>query len=132
MFKNNLSKDKVQREAVEKWINSNKKGTVEIITGLGKSFISLHALYTMPKNAIHLFLAETVERERDLMKDILKYNEIFNRNVLEDYDLRFYCYQTSYKWKHQKFGLVIADGFRSLKRHLIDGNNLRALSTKYR
>ena len=108
-MKNNQLKDKIQQEALNSWLDNDKRGTVQIITGLGKTFISLHALYTMPKDKIHLFLAETIERERDLMKDILKYNKIFNRNVLEDYDLRFFCYQSAYKWQNQEFGLVIAD-----------------------
>lgn len=103
-------KDKVQKEALDAWIKANKKGTMEIITGLGKTFIALHALYTMPKNDdVHLFLAETTEREIDLNNDIEKYKDIFGRDVREDYNLEFYCYQTTYKWKDKEFGLVIAD-----------------------
>tara|TARA_R110000851_G_scaffold315229_2_gene477552 strand:- start:4146 stop:4385 length:240 start_codon:yes stop_codon:yes gene_type:complete len=76
-----------------------KKGTCQIITGLGKTFISLHALYTMPKgdDKIHLFLAEQKDRVKDLREDILKYNKLFNRDVLNDYNLQFQCYQTVYK-----------------------------------
>jgi superfamily II DNA or RNA helicase len=103
-------KDRVQREALSSWKKQGKKGTCEIITGLGKTFIALHALYTMPKNKdLHLFLAETTSRETDLKKDILKYNEIFDRDVLNDYNLKFYCYQSAYKWKGKEFGLIIAD-----------------------
>jgi superfamily II DNA or RNA helicase len=106
----NLKKNEVQVEALKAWVNAEKRGTCEIITGLGKTFIGLHALYTMPKNKdVHLFLAETVGREKDLMDDIKKYNEIFNRNVLKDYNLEFHCYQTVYKWRHKRFGLIIAD-----------------------
>lgn len=107
----NKKKDKIQQEALSSWILANKKGTCEIITGLGKTFISLHALYTMPKNKniVHLFLAEVTDRKKDLAKDIEKYNKIFNRNVFEDYNLEFFCYQTVYKWKNKKFGLIIAD-----------------------
>ena len=107
---NVAKKDKIQRLALDKWIESGKKGTCEIITGLGKTFIGLHALYTMPKNAdIHLFLAETVDRERDLNEQVQLYNKIFSRNVYQDYNLKFYCYQTAYRWKGYDFGLVIAD-----------------------
>lgn len=107
----NEKKDKIQKEALSAWLENNKKGTCEIITGLGKTFISLHALYQMPKdkNVVHLFLAEVKDRKKDLIKDIQKYNEIFERNVLDDYNLRFYCYQSVYKWKDRKFGLIIAD-----------------------
>ncbi len=64
----------------------------------------------MPKNNdIHLFLAETTSRKKDLSEEIKKYNKIFNRDVLNDYRLFFHCYQTAYKWKNENFGLVIAD-----------------------
>jgi len=108
---NNSHKDRVQREALKAWLDTGKKGTVEIVTGLGKTFIFLHALYTMPKNdgKINLFLAETTEREADLEADILKYNKIFNVNVRNDYILQFKCYQTVYKWEKENFGLVGCD-----------------------
>lgn len=106
----NEKKDKVQRQALAAWEKANKVGTCEIITGLGKTFIGLHALYTMPRNDdVHLFLAEVSDRRKDLLADIKKYNAIFNRDVLNDYNLKFYCYQTVYKWKDRKFGLVISD-----------------------
>jgi superfamily II DNA or RNA helicase len=65
----------------------------------------------MPKKdgKVHLFLAETTEREKDLLSDILLYNKLFNVNVLQDYNLVFKCYQTVYKYIDYEFGLVIAD-----------------------
>lgn len=104
-------RNKVQQEALKSWLEKGKIGTVEIITGLGKTFVSLHALYEMPKdkNVTHLFLAEATDRQTDLLKDIKKYKKIFGRDVLKDYNLEFYCYQTVYKWENKKFGLVIAD-----------------------
>lgn len=108
---NNELKNKVQQEALQLWVKNGKKGTCNIITGLGKTFLGLHALYTMPKNdgKLHLFLAEQVDRQTDLIKDIVKYNEIFKVNVLNDYNLQFQCYQTVCKWKDKDVGLVIAD-----------------------
>jgi len=110
-MRNILKKDKVQREALQMWLDSNKVGTCEIITGLGKTFIGLHALHTMPKNdgVIHLFLAEATDRKKDLYTDILKYDKIFGTNTLNEYKLQFRCYQTVYKWEKKNFGLVIAD-----------------------
>ena len=110
-MKLNQKKDVVQQKALEAWIKEGKTGTCEIITGLGKTFISLHALYTMPQddNVTHLFLAEATDRKKDLFDDIQKYNKIFLRDVLADYNLEFHCYQTAYKWKDREFGLVIAD-----------------------
>ena len=110
-MKLNQKKDVVQQKALEAWIKGGKTGTCEIITGLGKTFISLHALYTMPQddNVTHLFLAEATDRKKDLFDDIQKYNKMFLRDVLADYNLEFHCYQTVYKWKDREFGLVIAD-----------------------
>lgn len=103
-------RNQVQQKALKCWLQADKKATVEIITGLGKTFIGLNALYTMPKNNdIHLFLAETTGRKKDLLDQIKKYNKIYNVNVLKDYNLKFFCYQTVYKWNDKKFGLVIAD-----------------------
>jgi superfamily II DNA or RNA helicase len=57
----------------------------------------------------HLFLAETTERKKELIKDIKLYNKLFNTDLLADYNLKFFCYQTVYKWKDKSFGLVIGD-----------------------
>lgn len=107
----NRAKDKIQQQALHKWKEQGKTGTCEIITGLGKTFIGLHALYSMPidYSITHIFLAEVKDRRVDLMRDIEKYNKLFGRNVLEDYNLEFHCYQSAYRWKDRKFGLVIAD-----------------------
>lgn len=103
-------KDKVQKTALGHWLTSEKKGTFEVATGIGKTIAALHCLYTMPKNGkVHVFLAETIEREADLNRDILLYNKIFNVNVLKDYQLVFKCYQAVYKLKGYEFGLVIGD-----------------------
>lgn len=106
----NELKDKIQKEALKAWIKNGKKGTAELATGVGKTILALHALYSMDKSDItHLFLAETTERKKDLLADIKLYNRLFNVDVVNDYNLKFYCYQTVYKWKDRQFGLVIAD-----------------------
>lgn len=105
-----MTRDEIQHKAVEEWLNFNKKGTLELSTGTGKTIASLHCLYTMPKNEdTHLFLAETISREADLNADILLYNKLFNVNVLKDYNLIFKCYQSVWKLKNYTFGLIIAD-----------------------
>lgn len=107
---NNSKQDKIQRKAVEAWLKVNKFGSLEVATGTGKTFMFLHCLYTMPKNDnIHLFLAETIEREKDLLDDINKYNQIFRVDVLKDYNLKFKTYQSVYKLENYNFGLVGAD-----------------------
>jgi len=108
----NERKSAIQDEAVLKWSINNKIGTAEIITGLGKTFLALKALYTMPRHdldTIHLFLAEQRDREVDFLKDVAKFNEIFKRDVFKDYNVQFHCYQTVRNWKGYKLGLVICD-----------------------
>lgn len=108
----NEKKSAIQDEAVLKWTANNKTGTVEVITGLGKTFLALKALYTMPKNdlgTLHLFLAEQRDRETDFLKDVAKFNEIYKRDVFKDYNVQFHCYQTVRNWKDYKLGLVICD-----------------------
>lgn len=108
----NELKDQIQNQALEVWKTTGKESTCEIITGLGKTFLALKALYTMPRNdqdTVHLFLAEQKDRELDLKKDIEKFNKIYKCDVFADYNLQFYCYQTVRKWEGYKIGLVIAD-----------------------
>lgn len=109
----NQLKNSIQNAAIDDWVNiARKKGTVESITGSGKTFIFLKALYTMPKgekDTVHLFLAETNERQKDLYVQIQKFNYVFKVDVMEDYNLQFHCYQTAYKWQKKKFGLVCCD-----------------------
>ena len=106
----NECRNKIQKEALVKWLENEKKGVVILPTGVGKTILALHALYTMDKNDLtHVFLAETTERKKDLLNDIKLYNKLFNVDVTNDYNLKFYCYQTVYKWKDKEFGLVIGD-----------------------
>jgi len=108
----NEKKDKIQNDAVEKWIYSGKQGTIEAITGIGKMFIFLKALMTMPRHQLdtkHLFLAETTTRDKDLQEQIIIFNSIYNVDILALYNLEFHCYQEVYKWRGFKFGLIGCD-----------------------
>ena len=82
----NELKDKIQKEALNKWLENEKIGTAELATGIGKTILALHALYTMDKDdSVHLFLAETTERKKDLLKDIKLFNKLFDCDVVNDY-----------------------------------------------
>lgn len=111
----NELKNYVQRQAVDSWILNNKKGTFELSTGTGKTIAALHCLTSMPKNdgKVHLFLAETNSREKDLNKDIELYHSIFGIDIRKEYNLVFRCYQGVYDLKGYEFGLVIADEFHN-------------------
>ena len=58
----------------EAWKNSGMKNTVVLHTGMGKTFVGLdaacHVNTLCNNNAKVVFLAETLEREQELLKDI--------------------------------------------------------------
>lgn len=92
----------VQDAALKAWIDAGMRGSLQIITGLGKSKISLDAVKLFPKKAKIVFLAEQTDRELELRNEQKKWG-------VEDYDIEFACYQTAYKWKDREFDFVIAD-----------------------
>tara|TARA_R110000803_G_scaffold71102_4_gene134177 strand:+ start:17294 stop:18448 length:1155 start_codon:yes stop_codon:yes gene_type:complete len=95
-------RQKIQEEALTAWLSNKKKGTLELITGLGKTKIALDAVKPYPKGAKILFLAETTGRELELENEQQKWG-------LLGYDIKFACYQSAYKWKDTEWDLVIAD-----------------------
>ncbi len=95
-------RQKIQDEALVSWINAGKKGTLEIITGLGKTKIAIEAIKTYPKDAKILFLAEQTDREMELRNEQEKWEA-------SDYVIDFACYQSAYKWIGTNWDLVIAD-----------------------
>lgn len=52
-------KEQIQQDAFDTWLSNNKIGSLEMITGIGKTFIAFRAMLSMPKNSNCLFLAET-------------------------------------------------------------------------
>ena len=77
-------------------VNSiGERGTAEIATGVGKTFISFKWLYKyVPKYSKVTFFAETTVREKTLLDEAKKFKEIYNLDVTSDYDISFCCYQS--------------------------------------
>jgi len=50
-----------------------------------------------PNEDLHLYLAETKEREKDLLKSISLFDKLNNVDTMKSYNLKFYCYQSAYK-----------------------------------
>jgi superfamily II DNA or RNA helicase len=96
------SREEIQDEALIAWHKNRKKGTVEIITGLGKTKIAMDAIKTLPTTAKILFLAEVKDRETELRNEMKKW-KVKHKNV------DFACYQSAYKWTNKSYDLVIAD-----------------------
>jgi superfamily II DNA or RNA helicase len=96
------ARGRVQSEALKAWTKFGQKGTIEVITGLGKTKIAMTAIKKLPKDAKILFLAEVKDRELELGREQEKWRA-------KDWDITFSCYQSAYKWKDTEWDLVIAD-----------------------
>jgi hypothetical protein len=128
----NELKNTIQDFAIEKWKSKDKVGTIETPSLNSKTFIFLKALYTMPKDdkkTIHLFLSETMTREKEALAEIVKFDEIFNLDVLRDYNLQFFSYVGVSSWQNREFGLVCCDKFQE---QLTVGNFKFHLNNKYK
>jgi len=64
-------RERIQTDALTSWLNCGRKGTVEIITGLGKTFIAFRAMLTMPTESNILFLAETTVKIKRVINKLL-------------------------------------------------------------
>lgn len=105
-----VKKQEIQDKAVQAWIDKGCIGTIEAITGIGKTFIFIQACFkTLEEGSKILFLAETTSREYDLMMDIDKYAVFYGKKLTDYYDLTFMTYQSAYKKKNTKWDLVCAD-----------------------
>lgn len=104
---------KLQKEALDAWLNFGKKGVVVLPTGTGKSFVGLAAAVQISKEideAKILFLAETRAREKTLKEELIKYSKLSSDKTPE---IEFMCYQSAYKLTDQYYDLVIADEIHS-------------------
>ena len=97
-----IARGRVQSEALNAWIKLGQKGTIEVITGLGKTKIAMSAIKLLPKDSKILFLAEVKDRELELEREQEKWG-------VKDWDITFSCYQSAYKWKDTEWDFVIAD-----------------------
>ena len=92
----------VQKDAHEAWIRAGRRGSLQLITGMGKTKIFLDAVKSYPKNAKIIFLAEVTDRERELRAEQKKWG-------MEDCNIEFACYQTACKWVNREFDLACSD-----------------------
>jgi superfamily II DNA or RNA helicase len=108
-FKLDEIREEVQDKAVSKWLEHNKIGIVEAITGVGKNFIFIKSVYNCPLGGTVLFLAEQTDRRTDILNDITKFHKVYGKNLLDDYNFTFLTYQSAYKLKDTKWDFVCAD-----------------------
>jgi superfamily II DNA or RNA helicase len=99
----------IQDSAVATWDKTGRKGTINLSTGIGKTFCFIKATRLLPKGSSILFLAETSQREFDLEKDIKFFKKLYGYDLKSVHNLTFMCYQSSYKLTNTTWDLVCAD-----------------------
>jgi len=110
-------RDEIQNLAVNAWVKADMKGTLELSTGMGKTFCFIKATALLPDNSNILFLAETSQREIDIRADIEKFKTLFNYDLLQTHELTFMCYQSAYKTSNTEWDLVVADEIHTSLTH---------------
>jgi len=110
MVKNNF-RDEKQEEVSRLWLDSDKKNTLILGTGFGKSKVSMLILEELfnsnilSKDSKVLILSDSEQlRDKNWKEDFDKwgFSWIWDLVISE-------CYQTAYKWQDTKWDLVIAD-----------------------
>lgn len=103
-------KDRVQRDALNKWFQKGCKGTLELATGVGKSRCGVLAASWLAnqveRDSKILILTPTQTiRDNAWVEEFKKWGEkhTLKRNVM------IACIQTAYKWTDQEYDLVICD-----------------------
>lgn len=104
-------RDEKQEEVSKLWLDSDRKSTLVLGTGFGKSKLAmliLDALFkegNLTKNSSILLLADSEKLRDDNWKEDFEkwgYSWMWNNIQAE-------CYQTAYKWVNTSWDLVIAD-----------------------
>ncbi len=100
-------------KAFEAWRAVGMRNTVVLHTGMGKTFVGLdaacHVNTLCDGTAKIVFLAETIHREQELLKDIEFYKKCYPDAIIPE--IEFACYQSSCKWKDRYYDLAICDEF---------------------
>lgn len=102
-------RDLIQDNAVQAWVQTGQKGTLNLSTGIGKTFCFIKATRLLPRGSSILFLAETSQREFDLEKDIKFFKKLHGYDLKSTHNLTFMCYQSSYKLTNTQWDMVCAD-----------------------
>jgi superfamily II DNA or RNA helicase len=99
----------IQDSAVATWDKTGRKGTINLSTGIGKTFCFIKATRLLPKGSSILFLAETSQRKFDLEKDIQFFKKLYGYDLTKTHNLTFMCYQSAYKLTGTTWDFVCAD-----------------------
>lgn len=107
-------REEIQLACVDSWLKNNQRGTFELPTGVGKTFIAYHCISKLPKGSSVLLLAETTLREKTFLDDAVEYKKYYGTDIFKEYNIEFMCYQGAYKLKDRNWDIVIADEIHDL------------------
>lgn len=105
--------NEIHAEAIEAWSKNNYKGTVEAVTGIGKTWVGLKAMHAysihLGRKVLVLFLAERLNREGTLIHEIDKFKSVTGIDIYKHIIIQFNTYQSAYKERDSSYDLIIAD-----------------------
>jgi len=106
-------RDILQKKAAELWLESERRNTLVLGTGVGKSRV---AMLIIDK----LFKTKALTKKSKILL-LVDSEELRDKNWKEDFEkwgfgwilemIRAECYQTVYKWRKTKWDFVLADEF---------------------
>lgn len=98
-------RDDIQSRAKKAWLDSDRKNTLVVPTGGGKSKITIDILKELYERDLHNVLLLTNSTE---LRDN-SWKQEFSKWGYKWESIQSECYQTVYKWKDKHYDLVIAD-----------------------
>lgn len=95
-------REEIQEKAKQAWLNSNKKSTIILPTGGGKSKVAIDLVKEINPSSVLLLTNSEQLRDVNWKAEFDKFGFDYSKVVSE-------CYQTVYRWKDKSFDFVIAD-----------------------
>lgn len=93
-------RNNIQEKAIDSWVKRGGNSSLIMSQGIGKSFIMYKTFYKALElkwinkgDTIYIF-SFTNDQSDNLKKEGYKFLELYNKNPFEDFDLKFWCYQS--------------------------------------
>lgn len=117
-------KDDLQTKAFQEWVLNDKKGTLAMCTGSGKSRVGILALDKIKGKACLIVPTEKL-RDENWKNEFIKWKK------QKEYDtLDRYCYASIAKIKNKEYDLVIADEIHNITENnskFFENNEIKAI-----
>lgn len=99
-------KDKIQKEALDAWIEAGNTGTVTLATGLGKTKLGIDCInyYSEELSSVLIIVPTQRLRDHEWVEELNKWKKYDDKKI----KIEIECIQTAYK-NQDKWDLVILD-----------------------